>query len=243
MKALVISDIHGNLEALQAVLKNSADNFDQIWCLGDIVGYGPQPNECIELLKQQKNLKCIIGNHDAAAIKLLDTAFFNRDAKRSMAWTRTILTEENKQFLSSLPEQLTEQEHFTLVHGSPRAPVFEYILDTYVASLNFEILETDYCFIGHSHIPAIFTYNPEKTFTDLIIPKANDYSLKPKMIINPGSVGQPRDRNPYASYILLDTEKQILDFRRISYNIETTQSAMIEHHLPEAHIARLKLGI
>ncbi len=243
MKALVISDIHGNLEALQAVLENTADNYDQIWCLGDIVGYGPQPNECLELLKEQKELKCIIGNHDAAAIKLLDTAFFNRDAKRSMSWTRAILTEENQQFLSALPERLTEQDQFTLVHGSPRAPVFEYILDTYVAGLNFETLETDYCLVGHSHIPAIFTYDAQKKFTDLIIPKTNDYSLKPKMIINPGSVGQPRDRNPYASYIILDTDKQKVDFCRISYNIENTQSVMIEHHLPEAHIARLKLGI
>lgn len=243
MKALVLSDIHGNLEALQAVLEDAESNYDELWCLGDIVGYGPLPNECIKLLQKQKNLKCIIGNHDAAAIQLLDTSFFNRDAKRSMSWTQSILSEENKDFLASLPEKILAYEDFTLVHGSPRAPVFEYILDTYVATLNFSALDTDFCFVGHSHIPALYSFPPNASQASLEIPRNREFKLVPQMIINPGSIGQPRDRNPYASYLILDIEAKIVNFHRVAYNIENTQKKMILRHLPENHIARLKLGI
>lgn len=243
MKALIISDIHGNLEALKGVFSDAENKYDEVWCLGDIVGYGPSPNECVEYLSELNNLKCIIGNHDAAAIRLLDTSSFNRDAQRSMKWTRTVLNETNKQFIESLPETLTLESQFLLAHGSPRAPVFEYILDSYVATLNFEEFNTNYCFVGHSHIPSIFYYPKGAPQAILEIPKITEIELKPRMIINPGSVGQPRDRNPYSSYIILDTQNHILDFRRTSYNIEKTQEKMVLHNLPDKHISRLKHGI
>lgn len=242
MKALILSDIHGNFEALKAVFEESKGEFEEIWCLGDIVGYGPSPNQCIEFLKNKENFICVLGNHDAAACGLLDAQPFNKDARKSMDWTRSILKKEHIQFLENLPEIIIKDQ-FTLVHGSPRAPVYEYILDSYIATINFKEITTDYCIIGHSHIPSYF-HLPEGAFqANLTIPKPSIVHLKPKIIFNPGSVGQPRDRNPLPSYVILDTQALTIEYRRASYNIEATQKKMLVQNLPDKHISRLKLGI
>ena len=135
MKILVISDIHANFEALQTVLESAGD-YDSIWCLGDIVGYGPDPNGCIDLLKSLHNLTCICGNHDLAILGDMDTKLFNHDAKASIDWQRSQISSENFEYLKNLPEKVNFQNSI-LVHGSPRYPIWEYVLDPFVARANF----------------------------------------------------------------------------------------------------------
>src|SRR5665648_307293 len=156
MRILVISDIHANQDALNAVL-NDAKNFDGVWCLGDIVGYGPEPNECIEIIKNLPEFKCIKGNHDVAAIGEIDISLFNQEAKDSMMMHQSILTKGGKEFLQSLPERI-EVDGVTLVHGSPRNPIWEYILEPYIARINYEFFKTDVCLVGHSHQPLISSW-------------------------------------------------------------------------------------
>ncbi|HQP09316.1 MAG TPA: metallophosphoesterase family protein, partial [Anaerolineaceae bacterium] len=150
MRILIISDVHANLPALEAVLAAAAP-FDSVWCLGDLVDYGPDPNECVERIRDLPNLTCITGNHEAAVLNLLAVESFNGDARKSALWTANALTERNKHFLLNLPETAVV-DHVTLVHGSPRYPVWEYILDTQTAAENYHYFETSNCFVGHSHV-------------------------------------------------------------------------------------------
>src|SRR3972149_1045887 len=154
MRILVISDIHANLTALQAVLSDAGE-IDAVWCLGDLVGYGPDPNDCIALVRQLPRLSCLLGNHDAAALNQIDIAAFNPEARRAVMWTQNVLSPDNYEYLSSLPEKVVEGE-VTLAHGSPRQPIWEYLLDTRTATQNFDYFETGFCFVGHSHLPVIF---------------------------------------------------------------------------------------
>ena len=159
MRALVITDIHGNSVALETVLNHVKDEIDAVWCLGDVVGYGPNPNECISLLKEQNNLICLLGNHDAAAAKDMDISSFNTEARQSVEWTKNELSKENLSFLQNLPETAVIDQ-VTLAHGSPRQPVFEYLLDSQVAQENFGFFDTNYCFVGHTHLPVHFYLDP-----------------------------------------------------------------------------------
>jgi predicted phosphodiesterase len=155
MRILVLSDIHANITALEAVLK-SAGNVDQVWCLGDLVGYGPDPNECIERVKSLSNLTCMLGNHDSAAIGQIDLQAFNTDAHISISWMKNKLKADSIQFLHDLPEKKVI-DTATLVHGSPRDPVWEYMLDVRTAAENFEHVEGNLCMVGHTHIPIQFS--------------------------------------------------------------------------------------
>ena len=241
MRALIISDIHANLVALETVLKH-AGKVDAVWCLGDVVGYGPNPNECIALLKEQPNMVSIMGNHDAAAIDELELNTFNPEARRSIEWMREILEPESFDFLGSRPRQLV-MEGVTLVHGSPRQPIYEYLLDTRAATENFEYFTTDFCFIGHTHLPVLFYMEPGDYLAGLTIPPIQQKTkLKPRAIINPGSVGQPRDRDPRAAYALFDITEQTWHYKRVEYEITTTQERMQKVGLPERHILRLEGG-
>jgi predicted phosphodiesterase len=151
MRVLVLSDIHANLSALDAVLADAGE-FDAVWCLGDLVGYGPEPNECVERIRGLPNLVCLLGNHDAAALGQIDTEVFNTEAKLSVQWTQAHLTPENSEFLRSLPDRV-ENGFVTMAHGSPRNPVWEYILDGRVARKNFDAFNSSYCLVGHTHLP------------------------------------------------------------------------------------------
>ena len=153
MRCLVLSDIHSNLEAFQAVL-DDAGPVDQVWCLGDVVGYGPDPNGCVELLRSLPHL-CTAGNHDWATLGKLDLRDFNPDAREANLWNRQQLTPENLAYLEALPEKLVNGQ-FTLIHGSPRFPIWEYIIYASTAQLNFEHFDTPFCFVGHTHTPVIF---------------------------------------------------------------------------------------
>ena len=241
MRILVISDIHANLTALDAVLDH-AGTFDAAWCLGDLVGYGPDPNECIQRVLTLPDLICILGNHDAAALEQIDSATFNPEARQALQWTQNILTEASLAFLKSLPERV-DTPQVTLVHGSPRQPVWEYLLDTFNATRCFEYFETPFCFVGHTHLPIIFQLRNDFTLAQLQVPEPEGHlNLQPRAIINPGSVGQPRDRDPRAAYAIYDTDRQIWEYHRVAYNIGAVQSRMLALGLPDRHIQRLAAG-
>jgi len=241
MRVLVITDIHGNQVALETVIKE-ADGFDAVWCLGDVVGYGPNPNECLEIIKSQPEVICLMGNHDAASIERMDISSFNPEARRSVEWTRSVLTKENIEYLNERP-QTAVIDQVTLAHGSPREPVFEYLLDTRAATENFDHFDNDFCFVGHTHLPVLFSMEDEDYMANLTIPPINSVTqLNPRSIINPGSVGQPRDRDPRAAYAIFDTEENTWDYHRVNYNIAETQKRMTKVDLPERHIYRLESG-
>jgi predicted phosphodiesterase len=243
MRCLVLSDIHSNLEAFTAVL-DDAGAVDQIWCLGDVVGYGPDPNGCIDLLRSLPHL-CIAGNHDWATLGKLDLNDFNPDAREANLWNREQLRPDSLAFLEDLPEMLVEGT-FTLSHGSPRHPIWEYIIYTSTAHMNFSFFDTPFCFVGHTHTPVIFRLNDREgtQVCDQIAPPAD----KPlsidsgRFIINPGSVGQPRDGDPRASYVILDLEALTVEHCRVAYPVEETQAKMMEHNLPLRLVLRLGYG-
>jgi len=241
MKVLVISDIHANLTALESVL-SAAGDFTSTWCLGDLVGYGPDPNECIELVASLPKLTCILGNHDAATLKLIDVGSFNPEARAGILWTQEKLNSANAEFLRKLPERAV-LDQFTLVHGSPRQPIWEYLLDTSTATYNFDHFETAFCFVGHTHLPVIYHLADEARYARLIVPdNSTQLTLAPRAIINPGSVGQPRDRDPRAAYSILDLELYTWECHRVEYDINAVQERMRTADLPERHIVRLSAG-
>ncbi len=243
MRRLVLSDIHSNLEAFQAVL-DDAGPVDQVWCLGDVVGYGPDPNGCVELLRSLPHL-CIAGNHDWATLGKLDLRDFNPDAREANLWNRQQLTPDNLAYLEARPETLVEG-WFTLNHGSPRHPIWEYIIYASTAQTNFEYFDGPFCFVGHTHTPTIFRLhsNSDDETCETITPPLNTpMALGPeRLIINPGSVGQPRDGDPRASYALLDGETLTVEYRRVAYPVEKTQAKMMGHDLPLRLVLRLGYG-
>jgi diadenosine tetraphosphatase ApaH/serine/threonine PP2A family protein phosphatase len=239
MRALILSDIHANANALASVLA-AAGTVDAIWCLGDVVGYGPDPNECIQQLRDLPNLTCLQGNHDAAAIGHLPLEGFNTEARQSIEWLRDALTADSLAFLETLKPR-TEVNGVTLAHASPRQPMLEYLLDTFSAGDNFNHFESNFCFVGHTHVPVVFTQG-ENT-VDLEVPVANTrITLKPRAIVNPGSVGQPRDRDPRAAFAIFDDQTLTWDYRRVEYDIPDVQSRMRALGLPERHVTRLTGG-
>jgi predicted phosphodiesterase len=220
MRILVISDIHANLTAFDAVLEDAKGDWDYVWCLGDVVGYGPDPNECVERLRELPHL-CLAGNHDWAALERLDIRTFNPTARRLVEWTMGVLTPTNRAYLEDLPASLTISD-FTLVHASPREPIWEYILEPLVAALNFPHFETQYCLVGHTHQPVIYELVNDNGDTRAIEPRYyQPVALAGRrLIINPGSVGQPRDQNPDAAYGILDLETNVFEHRRVSFDLE-----------------------
>ncbi len=242
MRILLISDIHANYVAFETVLDHAKGQWDYVWCLGDVVGYGPSPNECVDRLKELPHL-CLAGNHDWAALDRLDIRTFNPDARRAAEWTRETLTDTNTRWLEALPTTFVIGQ-YTLVHASPREPIWEYILEPLGAALNFPHFETPYCFVGHTHQPIIYQMLSDTGETESHRPVYNEpISLNGhRLIINPGSVGQPRDTDPRAAYAILDFEKGTFEHRRIEYNISETQRQMRNAGLPERLIARLEHG-
>jgi diadenosine tetraphosphatase ApaH/serine/threonine PP2A family protein phosphatase len=242
MRYLLVSDIHGNLQAFEAVLQDAPPDMP-VWCLGDLVGYGPNPNECIELLQSLEH-ECIVGNHDWAAMDKVDLNDFNPDAKRAVQWTQDQLTPANAAYLEDLPTILVRGK-FTLVHGSPREPIWEYILYPPTACTNFAYLETPHCLVGHTHIPIKFVLadDDEHLCEMERLPEDGARPLgTQRLIINPGSVGQPRDGDARASYAILDTEALTLEHRRVRYDIKKTQRLMQRAKLPSRNITRLSYG-
>ena len=241
MRILVISDIHANYPALEAVLA-SVVTVDAVWCLGDLVGYGPHPNECIERISALPNLTCILGNHDAAVIDSRNIDKFNDEAGHSIYWTKREITKTNLEYLATLPE-MVKTDWVTLVHGSPRIPTWEYLIDQLTALVNFAFFETQIALVGHSHLPLAFIVDKDgQNINRSLVHPDEIIKLETRAILNPGSVGQPRDHDPCASYGILDPEAKTWEIRRIAYDIKSVQAAMKKAGLPEKLSFRLAEG-
>ncbi|MFC1946686.1 metallophosphoesterase family protein [Chloroflexota bacterium] len=243
MRYAIIADIHSNLTAFQAVLNdiNTQESIDIIWCLGDIVGYGPDPHECIELLRKYDHI-CVAGNHDRAVIGKMDMTSFNTYAAEAVNWTTGKLSIGDITYLNNLPESI-EDDDFSLVHGSPREPIMEYILSMSVARQNFDCFRTKYCLVGHTHLPQAYSLDEEDNFTATkLLPNIKLITGETRLIVNPGAVGQPRDGNPEASYAIFDNRTKIIQLRRVSYDIRQTQDRIMKSGLPPRLAARLETG-
>ena len=242
MRALIVSDIHSNLEAFQAVLGDAENRggFDQIWSLGDLVGYGPDPGPCVDLIRQHDGV-AVAGNHDLAAVGKLGTEAFNDYAAAAVHWTAEQLGEEQKSYLRALPLK-TEVDNFTLAHGSPRDPVWEYVVTPQSAAANFRYFRTDRCLVGHSHIP--FICRPrDDTAVFGPFPLDEAVPLGPgRVIVNPGGLGQPRDGDPRATYAVYDADAGAVYHHRVEYDIPKTQEKIVERGLPMFLALRLAGG-
>ena len=242
MRILVLSDIHANYTALEAVVKD-AGPIDEAWCLGDVVGYGPDPNACVEELRELPMLTCLLGNHDVAAIGKMAIESFNGDARRSLDWHKKVISPSNCDFLSTLPENPKVRGNVTLVHGSPRDPVWEYVINTLSARLNFDYFDTQLCFVGHTHIQCMFQLDEKRDRISLDAPKIGEaMSLQGRVILNPGSVGQPRYRDPRAACAIFDPDAMTWEARRVEYDIAEVQERIRQAKLPEKHAMRLAEG-
>jgi diadenosine tetraphosphatase ApaH/serine/threonine PP2A family protein phosphatase len=240
VRVVVLSDIHSNAPALEAVLE-AVSPWDRLWVLGDIVGYGPDPDAVVARLREE-NAVAVQGNHDAAAVGSLSTHMFNDMAKAAVEWTAETISGDTRSWLSSLPQQRIEAG-FTLVHGSPRDPLWEYVFSVAVARASFEVLETDRCLVGHTHHQLTFRHDG----TDVEGLSASDGARlvldDRRCILNPGSVGQPRDGDPRACAMSIDTESGEVEWQRVEYPIKKTQRSIRDRGLPQALADRLELGV
>lgn len=239
MRIAVLSDIHGNLPALNAVLEALAP-FDAVWQLGDVVGYGPQPDEVVARLRDLASTG-VRGNHDAAAVGELETSGFNSDARTAVLWTGMHIGAATRTWLAALPETSTS-DGFALAHGSLRDPIWEYVMTTAAALANFAVLTAEHAFIGHTHVPLVF--REDDGLVETLAP-SDGSTLEldgRRTLLNPGSVGQPRDGDPHASAALLDTTARTVAWRRVPYDVATTQSRMRAVGLPTRLVERLERG-
>lgn len=242
MRYAVVSDIHSNLEAFQAVLSDAGE-IDRLWCLGDVVGYGPDPNDCVALLREYKDI-CVAGNHDLAGIGKAEAYSFNSDARQAIEWTEQVLGASAREYLAGLPLVVTLEDRFTVVHGSPREPAWEYISGVAEAEEAFRGFDTEIAFVGHTHVPMVFRELKAGAGVKGAS-TAEDEAVQlngRRLILNPGSVGQPRDGDERASYILLDRDQNVARYRRVPYRITKVQEKMVKAGLPERLIARLTYG-
>ena len=246
MRLMVFSDIHGNLEALQSVLSDAANrNVHRSIFLGDMVGYGPYPNECIELVRGLKNCRCLAGNHDVAALWETSPYGMSSAAKEAILWTMDQLSSENKEFLGTLPDRL-DLADMVFVHANPYNPRgWRYVMDRKYALRSFAATSCRHLFIGHSHRPLVIT-RKHLLAVDL---QAAAGSIKigvndtRRRIINCGSIGQPRDRDARSCYLIFDSRKQVLEFYRVDYDTEKTAKAIQAAGLPLSLSKRLLKGI
>lgn len=242
MRVLIISDVHANLAALNAVL-DDAGTFESVWCLGDFVGYGPDPNACIARIAALPRLQCVKGNHDAAILGEIPIEAFNHEARASLAWLETELSPENKHWLAELDEQLVIGD-VTLVHGSPRNPIWEYIMGQSIAQENMTVFSTLTCLVGHTHFPCVYQQQDDgpPDVRQFFFTEGVPFTLDCKSILNPGSVGQPRDHDPRAAYMIYDADAQVWTFYRAAYDVAQVQERIRKLGLPEAHATRLASG-
>jgi diadenosine tetraphosphatase ApaH/serine/threonine PP2A family protein phosphatase len=242
MRIGVISDIHSNLPALEAVLADvDREAPDELWCLGDIVGYGPQPNECVDALRTRASLS-LCGNHDLAVVGTIDVSDFTGDAGAAARWTAGELGESQAGWLRGLSAS-AERDGFELYHGSPRDAVWDYVLSEQVALIS--ILETTapVVLVGHSHVALALGWDGT-ALSGGLAPEGTEIELATgRWLLNPGSVGQPRDGDPRAAWLLIDTVAGTAAFRRVPYPIHETQAAIRERGLPDVLASRLAHGI
>lgn len=240
MRYAIFSDIHGNLESLERALSLTAEG-DAIVSLGDVVGYGPNPNECVAILATRSS-HAVLGNHDLAAVENFGVEHFNRAARTAIGWTQSVLDESSRQWLNALPYELRFPD-FLLVHGAP-VNYFEYILDKATAASAFDRTDAAIVFVGHTHIAEYWTRDADGAIGHRHMQRGGSLHLEPdkRYIIDVGSVGQPRDLNPLASFVLYDTDQRSVEWIRYEYPIETVQKKMREAGLPAYLVDRLSAG-
>jgi predicted phosphodiesterase len=243
MLLAVISDIHGNLPALRAVVEH-IDRLDpapeQMWCLGDVVGYGADPDACAELTAQRTQV-CLAGNHDLVVLGAIDIEYFSKSAGAAARWTMDTMNERTRSFLEPL-EPVGRECDIGLFHASPRDPVWEYVLSIDQARACLEVQSDRVCLIGHSHVACFFERRDSRVRGE-VAPAGKHLDLRQgDWLINPGSVGQPRDGDPRASYLLLDTEAWTASFQRVDYPIDEAADAIVTAGLPVDLAQRLYLG-
>lgn len=241
MRIALLSDIHSNIVALEAVLA-AVGPVDTIWHLGDVVGYGPEPDAVVARLAGLGAVG-VRGNHDAAAVGGNEIEFFNADARAAMEWTRRVMSPETRRWLEALPEQHVDGV-FTLVHGSPRDPIWEYVTSVPVARANLAALGTAVGLHGHTHVPIAFRDDDGRV--EAISPgHGSSIALDDgtRLLLNPGSVGQPRDGIPSASYAVIDTDTGRCTWARAEYDVSAVQRAMEQAGLPARLVARLSYGL
>ena len=241
MRVAVLSDVHGNLYALEAVLREvDAGRFDELWFLGDLVGYGPKPNECTALLQERATI-CLAGNHDLVVLGKIELDAFAGDAAAAARWTQTVLDETSRAFLDSLGTSAAAPDA-QLVHGSPRDPVWEYVLTDAAAEAAFALTEAPLLLVGHSHVALEISDGDDLRGEQA--PAGTTLELgRLRRLLNPGSVGQPRDGDARAAWLEIDKAAGRATFRRTDYPVERTQSEMRAVGLPDALAARLAFGI
>jgi predicted phosphodiesterase len=240
MRYAVVSDVHGNLDALEAAFDLMRDD-DALLCLGDIVGYGPQPNECVERIRARATAT-VLGNHDVAAIDDFGLAYFNPAAKEAMKWTQRVLAPENRVWLDGLGYEFRMPD-FLLVHGAP-VNYFEYILDKAAAARAFAATDAPLIFIGHTHIAEVYALRPSGEIEHRHLQQGGEVALEDgvRYLINVGSVGQPRDLNPRASFGFYDSVNRTVSVERVEYPIARVQEKIASVHLPDALARRLVVG-
>lgn len=243
MLIALVSDIHANLMALEAVLEQLPP-YDQLWCLGDTIGYGPRPNECLQYMRDLATYT-LTGNHDLGCLGKVSLADFNDVARIANEWTGQQLLPALRAFLDACPPKLLVEPNTTLAHASPRDPIWEYIDTLDTARANVAHVASSMCFVGHTHVPMRFASHPDGGVEFDHMPRGTTVQLQPgtRYIINPGSVGQPRDQNPQAAYALWNTDTRTLLFERIGYDIGATQKQMQQVGLPLPLAERLAVGM
>lgn len=244
MRVAVISDIHGNLHALDAVLVAlEEEQPDAIWCLGDLVGYGPRPNECCARVAEIADV-CLIGNHDLGVLEQISLEEFSHEAAESAHWTQEVLGDQARAYLSQLsPAAEIPDAGAELYHASPRDPVWEYVLDA--GSMSAALADTvqPIILVGHSHVPLTATV-ADGQLVAAHAPLGTEFSLaERRVLLNPGSVGQPRDGDPRAAFVVLDSAEEHASFRRVEYDVERTQAEIRDEGLPEPLAERLAHGL
>ena len=240
MKYVIISDIHSNLQALEAVGEDiSGAKADRILCAGDVIGYGAQPNECVSLVSSLAS-GCVAGNHEWAVLGKADITFFNEFAASAVMWTRENLDAAGREYIEALPYVLSEG-NMNAAHGTLHYPEeFMYMLNYSAAMKTFEEMSSGVCFVGHTHVPGVFIYRDGNTYQ--AFPEKIEIEDGAKYIINAGSVGQPRDNDPRACYCVYDTERAVVEFRRVAYDAHSARKKIIEAGLPRVLGDRLLLG-
>jgi len=242
MRVAVVSDIHSNLHALEAVLAAiEAEAPDELWCLGDLVGYGPRPNECCAAIAERADI-CLAGNHDLAVRGTIDLAEFGGEAAVAAGWTRDVLEPQAQELLERL-EPEGAAHGVALYHGSARDPIWEYVLSDEAALATLALAGSQLVLVGHSHV-ALRVVQSGDELDGGVAPAGTEVEVGDvRALLNPGSVGQPRDGDPRAAYLFLDLDARRASFRRVEYDVERTQREMRDAGLPELLAARLELGM
>lgn len=247
MRIAILGDIHGNAEALRAVVVAAQRDKADVWVqVGDIVGYGPEPSVCIDIVRELKCVTCL-GNHDAAVLGLLDTSYFNNFARAAIQWTTPRMRPSDLEFLRSLQLVEVRPPDFTVVHGSLHMPdQFGYVISQVEAVDSLALQETRLCFVGHSHVPTVYLRRDGPN-QDLVVKPQSEVEVSyrefARVLMNVGSVGQPRDEDPRAAYGLVDTQQQMAWIKRVHYDIAGVQRKIREAGLPDVLANRLALGV